>query len=339
MRMQLPPLDQLLASMRVVALPLKTSFRGVTHREYVVFEGPQGWGEFGPFHDHTLEHSANWLRAAIEAAYQGFPASVRDDVAVNAIVPELHTRDVDAWVRDAYNAYGVTTFKVKCGSQDFRDDVNRVDEIRYVLDHLGIAEWSVRIDVNGRWSVDQAIERIKELNDVAAGRIEYVEQPVQSLADCATVRNKVDVKIAVDEGIRLAAEGQLSLDAIREAADVAIVKAIPLGGVANALDVVTALNLPTVVSGSMDSSVGLASGLALAGCVPTLLGACGFGTGQILAEDLVTHSLLPVGGRMRIAAPAPDAELLERAAARVDSATENYWRARVTACYDVLEEE
>lgn len=336
--MQLPPIDQLLASMRVVELPLKTAFREVIHREYVLFQGPQGWGEFGPFYDHTLEHSANWLAAAIEAAYVGFPPSLRTEVEINAIVPELHTRDVDAWVRDAYTTTGVTTFKVKCGSQNFRDDVNRVDEIRYVLDHLGITQWALRIDVNGKWSVDDAIERIKELDDVAAGHIEYVEQPVLSLADCATLRNKLIVKIAVDEGIRLAAEGQLSLDAVREAADIAIVKAIPLGGVAKALDVVTALNLPTVVSGSMDSSVGLASGLALAASVPNLFGACGFGTGQLLADDLVSTTLLPRNGRMNVMALAPDADKLSVAAARVDSATTNYWQARLTACYEVLEE-
>jgi O-succinylbenzoate synthase len=336
--MTLPPLQQLLADARVVSLPLKKNFRGIDHREFVIFEGPAGWGEFAPFHDHTLDHCAQWLVAAIEAAYEGFPASVRSDVAVNAIVPALPLSEIEGWVQSALTNFGTRVFKVKCGDADFRKDYERVDEIRYTLDHTVGDDWSLRLDVNGQWSVDQAIERIKVLNDAAAGRIEYVEQPVQSLADCATVRAATDVKIAVDESIRLVSEGQLSPYAVRLAADVAIVKAIPLGGVRKSLNVVESLQLPVVVSGSMDSSIGLASGLALAGIVPELFGACGFGTGQLLADDFVHKTSLPINGRMSVQSPQVDVAAIERAESRVDSATVNYWKARLTACYELLEE-
>jgi O-succinylbenzoate synthase len=227
---------------------------------------------------------------------------------------------------------------VKCGDADFRKDFERIDEIRYVLDHSQVNDWSIRLDVNGQWSVDQAIERIKVLNEAASGRIEYVEQPVQSLADCATVRAATEVKIAVDESIRLVADGHLSPEAVRMAADVAIVKSIPLGGVRRSLKVLEALELPAVVSGSMDSSLGLASGLALAGCVENLFGACGFGTGQLLADDLTETTALPMSGRLSIKTPHPDPLAIDRAEMRVDSATVAYWNARITACYELLEE-
>ena len=42
-------LDDLLATLRVVSLPTRTNFRGVSYREGARMQGPQGWAEFSPF--------------------------------------------------------------------------------------------------------------------------------------------------------------------------------------------------------------------------------------------------------------------------------------------------
>ncbi len=335
--MQLPPLSEILDSMRVVQLRLKTRFRDVDVREVVLFEGPSGWGEFAPFKDHTLEHSANWLAAAIEAAYLPYPLAQRDEVRVNAIVPMLATDAVEQWVLGVWESTGATTYKVKCGSPDFRDDVSRLDELIYTLDHQVSPEAKIRIDINGAWSVDQAVERIREISDMCGSRLEYVEQPVSSLADCAVIRERIPVKIAIDEGVRLLADARLHVSALQAAGDIAILKAIPLGGVARALDIASMLEMPCVVSGSMDSSVGLTQGIALAAALPELEYACGFSTGSLLAEDVVTTTLIPHDGTIAVGRIAPDEALLAGLASRVDSATKNYWRERVIACYEVLE--
>lgn len=335
--MSLPALADLLASMRVINVPLTREFRGTHHREYVIFEGPQGFGEFGPFHDHSLDHSALWLRAAFEMAFEDMPPVQRTVIPVNAIVPALEIPEVEPWIMNAYKTYGTRVFKVKCGSAEFKKDFERIDEIRYVLDHNLAQDWSLRIDVNGAWSSDQAIERIPVLQNAAADRIEYVEQPVASLADCAYVRSRVDVKIAVDEAVRLVADARLSADALRESADVAILKSIPLGGVKRSLEIAKSLELPCVVSGSMDTSLGLTSGLHLAASLPELFGACGFGTGQLLADDIVAPTTVAHDGAIQLAPVSLDADAIARAEARVDSATYDYWKARVIACYELLE--
>jgi O-succinylbenzoate synthase len=51
----------------------------------------------------------------------------------------------------------------------------------------------------------------------------------------------------------------------------------------------------------MESSVGLAAGVALARAIPVLEGidrAHGLGTGALLASDTVARSLVPIGGRI-----------------------------------------
>jgi O-succinylbenzoate synthase len=160
--------------------------------------------------------------------------------------------------------------------------------------------------------------------------IEYAEQPCSSLADLAVVRQETGVRIAVDEGIRTSDDpGSLELG---DAADIAIIKPATLGGVRASLELASALGMPVVVSGAMDSSVGLGTALALAGALPELSLASGLGTGALLADDLVAHPVVPTAGRLSIGRIQPDATALERARARVTDPRP--WRDRLTAAWN-----
>ena len=61
----LPALSELLATARVVSLPLVTRFRGIDVREAVLFEGPEGWTEFSPFVEYDDAEAAAWLAGAM----------------------------------------------------------------------------------------------------------------------------------------------------------------------------------------------------------------------------------------------------------------------------------
>ena len=325
--MFLPPLAELLASMQVIRLPLTTFFRGTKERELVLFEGPQGWGEFAPFRDHSDEHSAMWLRAAIEAAYESWPTPVRDSIEVNAIVPSLNAKAAGEWAAKARQDYGISTFKIKCGSANFSDDVARVESVCTAVDD--ISNLKIRLDVNAGWSLKDATQRIPVLQQATKQRIEYVEQPVKSLTESATLRESIDVKVAVDESIRL--QGG-TYDEIRAAADVAILKAIPLGGVQRSLQIAQDLDMPCIVSGSLDSSVGLSQGIALAAALPNLAGACGLATAQLFARDVVQQPTIAVDGKVKVGRVSP-----QNFEATSDSELRDYWQDRLTTCYRILE--
>lgn len=322
------------------ALPLSRRFRGTTLREGVLVRVGDRWGEWAPFPEYDDVAAARWLRAALEQARGDWPDAVRDSVPVNAIVPALDPAEVGALVLDAVQTDGCTTIKVKVGEpgQVFGDDVARVAEVRAVLDACGAAEALIRVDVNGAWTVDEAAERLDVLADVALG-LEYAEQPCASLTELADLRTRVDVPVAVDEGVRLAGElDDSALDAVRDAADVVILKAIPLGGVRRALELAGRIGRPVTVSGSLDSSVGLAAGLALAGALPELGHACGLGTGRLLAADLTARTLLPEDGRLSVVRLAPDPDRLASAAALLADDRRDWWAARLDRCLAVLEE-
>ena len=120
------------------------------------------------------------------------------------------------------------------------------------------------------------------------------------------------------------------------AADLIIVKVAPLGGVRRALDIVAECGLPAVVSSALDTSVGMAAGLALAGALPDLPWACGLGTLALLGGDVVAHPAVRSGRGLPvpIAPPPADEALLQRWAAGADRHA--WWRERVTAAYGHL---
>ncbi|MDD7965151.1 o-succinylbenzoate synthase [Actinomycetospora lemnae] len=309
-----------MSGVSVVALPMRTRFRGITTRELALVEGPAGWGEFCPFVEYDDAEALAWWRCAREAAHDGWPAPVRERVEVNTTVPAVGPEDAHRMVR----ASGARTAKVKVAEkgQDAGQDLARVEAVR---DALG-PDGRVRVDANGGWDVDGAVAAITALAR-AAGGLEYVEQPCASVDELAAVRRRVDVPVAADESIRRA-EDPLRV-ARAGAADVAVLKVAPLGGVRAALRVAEEIGLPCVVSSAVESSVGLAAGLALAGALPELPYACGLGTADLLAGDVVTTPLHPAAGVLDVPRrpPEPDPALLARYAADPD--TRDRWTARL----------
>lgn len=314
----------------VFQLPLTMQFRGVTAREGILLHGPAGWGEFSPFLEYDDGEAANWYRAAVEAAQVGWPEPVRQLVPVNATVPAVGPEAAAAIVR---NSGGCTTVKVKVAQQgqDLQQDLDRVAAVRAELGPGG----KIRVDANGAWDVDEALRALRALNR-AAGGLEYAEQPVASVADLALVRRKSKVLIAADESIRRAADPAAVVRA--EAADVLVLKVQPLGGVHAALELAEELGLPVVVSSAVESSVGLAAGLALAAALPELPFACGLATGQLLQSDVVDAPARPVEGFLQAGAVVPQARALERAAARAAARPGKvaHWLNRLAAVQELV---
>ena len=319
------------------SLDLTNEFRGIKVRTGALISGSTGWGEFAPFPEYGDAIAARWLAGALEAAFGKFPERVRSSVPVNAIIPILVRAETKTAVESAVTNHGMTTFKLKVGgaAESLGDDLARCKIVRTTLDELGVVG-KIRIDVNGNWSVAQALNSLQQIVQVI-GELDYVEQPCAEIEELTNLRNEmstwsVPVRIAVDESIRMST--QINVQALRKVADLVIVKAIPLGGVQRSLDLINEIGLPTVISGSLDSSVGLSSAIALAAAVPELYGACGLGTGTLFAQDLVTPTTLPINGELPVRRSSPDAQLLTGAAGRVSQADRLWWQERIVRSWD-----
>lgn len=310
-----PPLDGILARLHVVALPMRVRFRGITVREVALFDGPAGWGEFGAFVEYGPAEAAHWLASAIEAAYREPPTPLRDRIPVNATVPAVEPQRVPEMLA---RFPGAQTAKVKVAEpgQTLADDVARVEAVRALVD-------KVRVDANGGWSVPEAVAAAGAL-----GPLEYLEQPCATVEELAALRRKVDVPIAADESIRKAAD-PFRVVALG-AADIAVVKVAPLGGVDPLLTIAARTGIPVVVSSALDSAVGMSRGLLAAACLPELPFACGLGTGGLFVEDVV-DPVAPVDGYLPVGPVVPDPARLASLAAPADR--RQWWIDRIRDCY------
>ena len=317
----LPPLADLLDRLHVVSLPMRVRFRGITVREVALIDGPAGWGEFGAFLEYEPPEAAHWLAAGIEAAYGRRPPSVRDRIPINATVPAVAPPDVaDVLARFP----GTHTAKVKVAEpgQSLADDVARVNAVRALVP-------TVRVDANGGWNVEEAAAAATALT--VDGPLEYIEQPCKTVPELAELRRRVDVPIAADESIRKADD---PLHVVRAgAADIAVLKVAPLGGVARLLEIAEQIDVPVVLSSALDSAVGIGVGLLAAAALPELRHACGLGTGGLFVEDVVTAQP-PVDGYLPVRTVTPDPARLDALAAAWDR--RQWWIDRTRACHQVL---
>ena len=308
-------MDQtLLASLRVVALPMKTKFRGIQTREVALIQGEFGWGEFSPFLEYDDAESAPWLASAIEAATQPKPELYRTEVSVNGTIPALN--DVQDLERIINSFPGVKTFKVKVGS-DVSEDLQRLDLIRSIR-----PDAVIRIDVNGLWSVDEA-----EMFLNSVGEIEYVEQPCATIEELRELKKRVDVKIVGDEVLRKAKD-PFNVN-LSDAIDFLMLKVQPLGGIKRAHKLAEHHNLPVVVSSALESAVGINYGLILAASFEDMNFDCGLGTGSLMAKNVADLPI--VDGKITIADVVPNFDGLDVSADRYE-----WWKNRIMRTSELL---
>jgi len=307
--------QQLLDTLRVIALPMKTKFRGITVREVALIKGPHGWGEFSPFLEYDDAESAPWLASAIEAATTPKPKLYRTSVAINGTIPALNEPADLKRVVDSFP--GVTSFKVKVGN-DLAEDLARVNVIRNLQPQA-----KIRIDVNGLWSVGQAEAFLS-----AVGDIEYVEQPCATIEELRELKSRTSVKIVGDEVLRKAAD-PFAID-FTGAIDYLMLKVQPLGGIKRAHALAEHHNLPVVVSSALESAIGINYGLTLAASFETMNFNCGLGTGSLLAAD-VAH--LPiVDGKIEITEFEPQLAGFDVASDRFE-----WWKNRIMRTAELLQ--
>ena len=308
--------DQLLSTLRVVALPMKTNFRGVRVREVALFQGEYGWAEFSPFLEYDDSESSRWLASAVEAATQPRPQRFRDAIPVNGTIPAITDGNRLKEIIESYP--GCATFKVKVG-ENLNEDLIRLQLLRTLRPSAAI-----RLDVNGLWSVDDALKNLSTIND-EIGKIQYVEQPCATVEELRELKSRADfnLKIAADEVIRKAAD-PFAVD-LNGAADYVMLKVQPLGGITRCLEITAHHGMPVVVSSALESAVGISYGLELAASIEHLSFDCGLATGSLISKDVAS---LPItNGSIALKSLEVNLEGLEVAPDRYE-----WWKNRAMRC-------
>lgn len=325
-----PRLNDLVASARVVSIPLRTKFRGLTDRELMVFEGPNGWCEWATFTEYKDEDATPWLAAAIEWGFYSLPEPVRKRVPVNAILPAVTTGEV-AKVLTRAGSFMTVKIKVAEPGQALADDLSRILEVKNLY-----PETKIRLDANGGFSVEQALALLRQLQTESTD-LEFFEQPVATIAELAELKLAIEkdgimVKIAADESVRKSSD-PLAVE-LAEAADLLVLKSAPLGGITSALEIAQSSSLQICASSAMQSSIGLAAELHFAASLPELSYDAGLGTGYLFGGDLTKDRLLPVDGFLDVRRPEINTSSLE--ILKAEDHRCDWWIARLERCSRIL---
>ncbi|MBU6242939.1 MAG: o-succinylbenzoate synthase [Acidobacteria bacterium] len=310
-------LDEVLASLHVLSLPMKVKFRGIESREIALFKGPFGWGEFSPFLEYDEVESLPWLMSGIEAAFAPAITTIRKSISINATLPEIDSKLRIAEILSWYP--GCQTVKIKVGN-DLDRDLARVEIVRSINPTA-----KIRLDVNGSWEVEYAKSALSAIFEITEEFFEYVEQPCQSLAELRKLKNEINIpiKIAGDEVFRKVND-PFSID-VSGAIDVMILKAAPLGGIRRSLALAAHHGLPVVISSALESAVGIAHELQLAAALPELSYDSGLGTGALFVGDVGFHQIN--NGQIAMEPLIPNLAALSKFAALPERKT--WWQDRI----------
>jgi len=283
--------EQILASAKVLAIPMRTKFRGLTTREVLLFEGPNGWAEWSPFTEYEDEEASIWLKAAIEWAFGDIPETNIKTIKVNATLPAV--KDVQKALAP-FGKFEVVKIKVAEPGQTLQDDIDRIHQVR---EHYPDAR--IRLDANGNWDIETALKIARTIYRENIP-LEYLEQPVRTIAEMAELKLKLqefNIKIAADESVRKVSDPLAVAQA--NAADILVLKAAPLGGIKNALAIAKEAGLPVVVSSALETSVGISMGAHLAALLNSDY-ASGLATAALLTQDVTDTPLIPVDGEIAV---------------------------------------
>jgi O-succinylbenzoate synthase len=321
-----PRLSDLVSAARVVSIPLRTKFRGITERELLVFEGPNGFTEWAAFIEYSDEEAAAWLSAAIEWGFADLPTPKRTSVPVNAILPAVAPADV-AKILTRAGKFQTVKIKTAEKAQTVSDDLARILEVRGLY-----PEAKIRLDANGGYQLAQAMELLEKLQFEGI-ELEYFEQPVATIAELAEMKIEVaktgqTTLIAADESVRKSSD-PLAVE-LAGAADILVLKSAPLGGIASALEIAASSKLPIVPSSAMQSSIGLGAELHFAACLEDLSFDAGLGTMNLFAGDLVKDSLKPVDGVLEVRKPEVSTSALDTL--KAEDHRYDWWIARLQRC-------
>jgi len=188
---------------------------------------------------------------------------------------------------------GYRTYKVK-SSGNYELDKQRLFTLRTHLENV-----SLRYDVNGTWSVEETLIRMRELDSL---HLEYIEQPVitELTEKLMLLADKLDTPIALDESVCTFSLAKQWLNRVTNM--YFIIKPMAIGGFQRTIELsklADETHNHLILSSAFDSGVAASAYRHLAAAIGSYL-AHGIGTNRLLIEDTVIENPIIESGITKI---------------------------------------
>jgi len=223
-----------------------------------------------------------------------FNNAATSEIGCNVLIDRVEPSQIPEKVNRIIDD-GFSTIKMKVGRTNFRDDLTAISIVREIIP----SNYTIRLDANGSWSVDEALQNLKQL---AEFQIEYVEQPIPRghIEYLGELRIQSPVPIAVDEDIRSLSDLERVL--YFDAADIVILKPMLLGGFVNAYTGALEAqkqDIGVVFTSVLESTVGR-SGIAHLAAAISPDRAHGLTAGTLVEPEELTCLYRAVDGKIKI---------------------------------------
>ena len=195
---------------------------------------------------------------------------------------------------EALLANGFTAFKLKVGRENVREDIDLAHRVRELIGDGAI----LRVDANRAWSTKEACHFADEVADMS---IDYIEEPVESLALLMELLEggNFPLPVALDESLlEILPKDIVSLGGVE-----AVVLKPTMLGLSHALEFTREAadhKIKAVISSSFESSVGLTALAHLAAAMNETVTPAGLDTLGWLADDILETPLAISNGNIDI---------------------------------------
>ena len=240
------------------------------------------------------------------------PGDRRLAVSTNGLLANLTLDQTLTQVGDLVNS-GYSTLKLKIGVKPLDEDLEMIHQIRSMYPNT-----TLRLDVNGAWSLATAITAVKKLIPYD---IELIEQPTNpdDLEGLAEVHAISSIPIAADEA--LYRDSEKANQIVRsQAVDILVLKPLLIGGIRETLGMAewaSDYGIKSYVTTTFDSAIGVTMAIHAAASLPWRA-AHGLSTGKQMLNDIAITPL-PTSGEIQIPKGpglgiSPEVDMLERVA-------------------------
>lgn len=180
---------------------------------------------------------------------------------------------------------GFQCIKLKIGAIDFKDEI---ELLRYIRSQFSADDLELRVDANGAFSSDNALEKLKKLSEI---NIHSIEQPiaVNKHQEMAELCEKSPIPIALDEeliGVHESVAKQELLNSIKP--QFIILKPSLVGGFKSAqewIDIAQSLDIAWWVTSALESNIGLNAIAQWTSSLHTTMPQ-GLGTGKLFNNNI-----------------------------------------------------
>lgn len=226
----------------------------------------------------------------LAAKNSGMPLSkwlnpkAREAVPVNYTVTDMTKIDQ---IKEEIVSGGYPAVKFKVGIKSLKDEINSLRKITGDLPD----DVTIRLDANGAWICDEAVEFLNEASEI---NIEYIEEPLKAYdyEDYKRLKSETGIDIALDETLtKINLEEIISDDAV----DILILKPTLMGGISKIRDIVHKVQLQrkrVVLTSLLESEIGLVTLCHLAAALPDRILSGGLDTIRVF--DAVKSNILKV---------------------------------------------